>query len=225
MNEPLLECVQQDPEAQPIASVIWMHGLGADGNDFSPVPPYLGLPGDLPVRYVFPHALKISVTFNQGLVMPAWYDVRSLDPNGQDEHGIQQSASRIRSLIEREVGLGIAPNRIVLAGFSQGAAMALFTGLRYPETLAGIMALSGYLVVADRMVAESDESNRDTPIFQAHGLHDPMLPVAMGRQSRDMLMQAGYRVEWHEYAMAHEVCMEELKDIGGWLTRLLSRSA
>ncbi len=225
MNEPLLECVQQDPETQPLASVIWMHGLGADGNDFSPVPPYLGLPDDLPVRYVFPHAPKISVTFNQGLVMPAWYDVRSLDPQGQDEYGIQQSARRIRSLIEREVGLGIAPNRIVLAGFSQGAAMALFTGLRYPETLAGIMALSGYLVVADKMVAESDESNRDTPIFQAHGLHDPMLPVAMGRQSRDILMQAGYRVEWHEYAMAHEVCMEQFKDIGGWLTRLLSPSA
>ena len=223
MSDAYLPCLEQDPREPAVAAVIWMHGLGADGHDFAPIPPYLGLPPDMPVRFVFPHAPKIAVTLNMGFVMPAWYDIVSLDSRGHDEPGIRASAERIRRLIERETERGIPASRIVLAGFSQGGAMALFTALRYPERLAGIMALSSYLLLPDRLAAEASAANRDVPIFQAHGLHDPLVLVDYGRRTRDFLQQAGYAVEWCEYPMEHEVCPQQIADIGRWLRRVLSR--
>ena len=220
-SKPHLVSVEVNPDAPPVASVIWMHGLGADGYDFSSVPPQLGLPRDLAVRYVFPHAPSMSVTINQGFVMPAWYDVKSFDARGQDEQGIRRSAGWIRQLVTREVEGGIAPGRIVLAGFSQGGAMALFTGLRHPEPLAGIMVLSGYLLLAETLAAEATEANRRTSIFQAHGLSDPTVPVELGKLTHQGLSAAGYGVEWHEYPMQHQVCSEELRDIGRWLIKVL----
>jgi phospholipase/carboxylesterase len=220
MTNELLPCVEIDPPSKPVASVVWMHGLGADGHDFAPVPPQLGL-GDLPVRFVFPHAPRRPVTLNMGFVMPAWYDIKSLDGRGQDVEGIETSAASIRRLVEREREAGIPAEKIVLAGFSQGGAMALHTGLRYPERLAGIMVLSAYLLLPDRLATEATEANRKTPIFQAHGLHDPMVQLDYGQRSRALLEENGYTVEWHEYPMPHSVCPEEIRDIGQWLLRIL----
>lgn len=222
VSKPFLSSVEVEPEASAVASVIWMHGLGADGHDFASVPPQLDLPSECPVRYVFPHAPSIPVTINQGTVMPAWYDVKSFEARGQDEAGIRRSAGWIRELVVKEVQRGIAPERIVLAGFSQGGAMALFTGLRYPERLAGLMILSGYLLLAERLALEASEANHRTPIFQAHGLHDPVVPFLLGRHTHDGLERAGYQVEWHEYPVEHQVCLEELHDISRWLTMVLS---
>lgn len=217
----LLPAVERNPDRPPRAAVIWMHGLGADGYDFASVPPQLGLPPELGIRYVFPHAPRRPVTVNMGMVMPAWYDITSLTARGQDEAGVRASAAAIERLIAREVENGIAPQRIVLAGFSQGAGMALFTGLRHAQRLAGIMVLSGYLLLPETLAAEAGEANRQTPIFQAHGQHDPMVPAALGHTCRDQLRQAGYEVAWHEYPMAHQVCLEELQDIGSWLGKVL----
>ena len=221
MTKPFLASVEVNPEAPPVASVIWMHGLGANGYDFASVPPQLGLPSELAVRYVFPHAPSIPVTINQGCIMPAWYDIQSFDARGQDEPGIRRNAGGIRQLIAREVEGGVAPGKIVVAGFSQGGAMALFTGLRHPQTLAGIMVLSAYLVLAETLAAEASEANWRTPIFQAHGSSDPTVPIELGTLTRDGLADAGYAVEWHEYPMQHQVCPEELHDIGRWLTKVL----
>ena len=221
MIKPFLASVEVNPDAPPVACVIWLHGLGASGYDFASVPPQLGLPRDLAVRYVFPHAPSIPVTINQGFVMPAWYDVKSFDSRGQDEPGIRRSAGWIQQLIAREVEGGVASTKIVVAGFSQGGAMALFTGLRHPQTLAGIMVLSAYLVLAETLAAEASEANRRTPIFQAHGSSDPTVPIELGTLTRDGLTRAGYSVDWHEYPMPHQVCPEELRDIGRWLTRVL----
>jgi phospholipase/carboxylesterase len=220
MTDDLLPCVEIDPPTAPVASVVWMHGLGADGHDFAPVPPQLGL-GDLPVRFVFPHAPRMPVTLNMGFVMPAWYDITGLDTRGHDEEGIERSAASIRRLVERERDAGIPAEKIVLAGFSQGGAMALHTGLRYPERLAGIMVLSAYLLLPDRLSADAAEANRKTPIFQAHGLYDPMVQLDYGQRSRALLEEYGYDVEWHEYPMPHSVCPEEIRDIGRWLLRVL----
>lgn len=222
MSEDYLPCLEQDPQEPAVASVIWMHGLGADGHDFAPIPPVLGLPAELPVRFIFPHAPKIPVTLNMGFVMPAWYDITSLDERGQDEPGIKKSAESIRRLIEREKERGVVSSKIVLAGFSQGGAMALYTALRYPERLCGVMALSAYLLLADKLAEEASDANRDVPIFQAHGLHDPMVTLDYGHTSRDRLRQQGYSVEWHDYPMQHEVCPPELSDIGRWLRRVLA---
>lgn len=221
MSEDYLPCLEQDPQEPAVASVIWMHGLGADGHDFAPIPPALGLPPELPVRFVFPHAPKIPVTLNMGFVMPAWYDIASLDERGQDEPGIKKSAESIRRLIEREKQRGVPSSKIVLAGFSQGGAMALYTALRYPERLCGVMVLSAYLLLADKLATEASDANRDVPIFQAHGLHDPMVTLDYGHTSRDRLQQQGYGVEWHDYPMQHEVCPPEISDIGVWLRRVL----
>ena len=221
MTKPFLASVEVNPEAPPVASVIWMHGLGANGYDFASVPPQLGLPSELAVRYVFPHAPSIPVTINQGCIMPAWYDIKSFDARGQDEPGIRRNDGGIRQLIAREVEGGVAPGKIVVAGFSQGGAMALFTGLRHPQTLAGIMVLSAYLVLAETLAAEASEANWRTPIFQAHGSSDPTVPIELGTLTRDGLADAGYAVEWHEYPMQHQVCPEELHDIGRWLTKVL----
>lgn len=216
-QQPLLETVEQQPERTADAAVIWLHGLGADGHDFAALPPQLGMPPGSAIRYVFPHAPEMAVTLNMGMRMRAWYDIVSLDARGQDEVGIRRSAAAVDALIAREVERGVPSSRIVLAGFSQGAAMALFTGLRYPGPLAGIVALSGYLPLHDALADEAAPANRGIEIFQAHGQHDEVVPHALGRGSAERLRAAGYRVDWREYTMAHQVCLEEVQDIGRWL--------
>jgi phospholipase/carboxylesterase len=202
------------------ATVIWLHGLGADGHDFEPIVPELGLPPTLRLRFVFPHAPVQAVTINGGLAMRAWYDITN--DGRQDAAGIRASQQRVEALIEREKRRGVAPARIVLAGFSQGGAIALHTGLRHPERLAGILVLSTYLPLADTLAAEAHPANREVPIFMAHGTEDPLIPLARGRASRDALHALGYQIEWHEYPMPHSLCAEEIAHIGAWLTRVLS---
>ena len=219
---PHLETLEIEPDGPATAAVIWMHGLGADANDFYPVPRQLGLPAEPRVRYVFPNAPQIPVTINMGLIMRAWYDVTGFNSRGQDETRIRQSAGWIEELIAREMERGVSSNRIVLAGFSQGAAMALFAGLRYPAALAGLMCLSGYLLLDGSLDDEAAEVNRQVPIFQAHGSHDGVVPPELGRAGYDLLQQRGYPIDWHEYPMAHQVSMEELRDIGDWLTGVLA---
>ena len=201
-----------------------MHGLGADARDFYGIPPELGLPAELNVRYVFPNAPRMPVTINQGWVMPAWYDVRGFGPRDQDETGIRASAERIGRLISREVERGVPERRIVLAGFSQGGAMALFTGLRHPAALAGVMCLSGYMVLHETLEAEASEANRGVPVFQGHGTEDPMVGSGAGAGDAGPVDRpAGYQVDYREYPMAHTVCTEEVRDIGAWLARVLAR--
>ncbi len=202
--------------------MIWLHGLGADGHDFAPIVPELGLPENHGVRFVFPHAPRIPVTLNGGLVMPAWYDITSLDLRGQDEAGIRKSGGEVERLLRREIERGLPAEKIVLAGFSQGGAIALFSGLRYPQRLAGIMALSTYLVAPEAVEPELSPANRDIPIFQAHGTHDPMVPHRLSTITRDWLEERGWRVESHDYPMAHQVCLEEIQAIGAWLRRVLA---
>ena len=221
-STPHLETLEIQPEAPASASIIWLHGLGADAHDFYSVPPQLGLPPEVHVRYVFPNAPQIPVSIHMGLIMRAWYDVTGFEARGGDEKRIRQSADRISQLVTREVERGVAADRIVLAGFSQGGAMALFAALRYPEALAGVLCLSGYLLLQETLEAEANDFNRRLPIFQAHGTHDDVVPYALGRGSHDRLQEAGYPVDWNEYPMAHQVCMEELRDIGDWLTGLLT---
>ena len=222
----LLETIEIETGKNPAASVIWMHGLGADGNDFVPIVKELDLSGTAAVRFVFPHAPMRPVTINNGYVMRAWYDVSFGDLEGKsrraDEKGVRDSEAQVGELIQREVQRKIAATNIVLAGFSQGGAIALQTGLRYPENLAGIMALSTYLPLAAALPQEASPANRKTPIFLAHGTHDPVVPHLMGANSRTTLAGLGYDVEWHEYPMQHSVCLEEIQDIGAWLRRVLN---
>ncbi len=201
------------------AAVIWLHGLGADGHDFEPIVPELGLPAAPRVRFVFPHASVQPVTINGGVRMRAWYDITN--DGRQDAAGIRASQQRVEALIERETGRSVAPQRIILAGFSQGGAIALHTGLRHADRLAGILALSTYLPLGDTLAAEAHPSNRDVPILMAHGAHDPLIPLTRAAASRDALRGLGYSVEWHEYPMPHSVCAEEIRDIGAWLARVL----
>jgi phospholipase/carboxylesterase len=218
----LLDTVEFETAGEPRASVVWMHGLGADGHDFAPIVPELGLPHALSVRFVFPHAPMRPITINNGWVMRGWYDVRDVDgERREDEAGVRASHEAIAALIAREHTRGVATSRIVLAGFSQGGAMALHTGLRHAERLAGIMALSCFLPLAARLEHEPRDANRDVPIFQAHGTDDAVIPLAGGRRTRDRLRALGYPVEWREYRMAHAVCDEEIRDIGAWLARVL----
>ena len=221
-SSPQLETLEIEPDGPATASVIWMHGLGADAHDFHGIPPQLGLPLGLRVRYVFPNAPQIPVTINMGMVMRAWYDVTGFDRRGEDETRIRQSTASIGQLVAREIERGVPAHRIVLAGFSQGGAMALFAGLRYPEALAGIMCLSGYLLLPDTLTAEAAPASRAMPIFLAHGTEDPVVPHALGRGSCETLVGAGYPVDWHEYQMAHQVCLEEVREVGDWLTGLLA---
>ena len=210
--------VEIETGLQPQASVIVMHGLGADGNDFVPVVPELGLPAGLQVRFVFPHAPMRPVTINAGMVMRAWYDVFALDgARGEDEAGIRASQARIEALIAQERARGIPAGRIVLAGFSQGGAIALQTGLRHPQRLAGIAALSCYLPLARSLAAEAGPASREVPIFMAHGSYDDLIPVARAHRSRDLLLDLGFRVAWHEYPMPHSVCAEEIHHLASWL--------
>jgi len=218
----LLEALEVETAPSPRAAVLWMHGLGADGYDFVDLVPALGL-GATPVRFVFPHAPMRPVTINRGMAMRAWYDVRDdVGTRREDASGVRESQARIEALIAREKSRGIAADRVVLAGFSQGGAMALHTGLRYPERLAGIMALSCYLPLVDHFPGEATAANRATPIFMAHGTHDPLIPLDRARQARDTLARLGYRVEWHEYPMPHSVCDAEVVHIAEWLARILA---
>jgi phospholipase/carboxylesterase len=221
-----LETVAFETADEPPSAVIWMHGLGADGHDFAPIVPELALPRSLAVRFVFPHAPMRPITINNGWVMRGWYDVRDIDgERREDEAGVHASGEAIEALIMRENGRGVATSRIVLAGFSQGGAMALHTGLRHAERLAGIMALSCFLPLASRLEHEGSAANRDVPIFQAHGTDDAVIPLARGRRTAERLRQLGYAVEWREYRMAHAVCNHEIRDIGAWLARVLEVGA
>ena len=222
--EATLPAVVIEPQTAPAeASVIWLHGLGADGHDFEPIVPQLGLPPGLGVRFVFPHAPERPVTVNGGMAMRAWYDVQDMELSREDEAGTRESERQVQALIEAEQARGVAPGRIVLAGFSQGGAIALHTALRYPQRLAGLLALSTYLPLADTVEAERSAANAMTPVFMAHGLDDPIIPIARGRESFRRLQELGQPAEWHEYAMPHAVCAEEIGDIGRWLTARLAR--
>jgi phospholipase/carboxylesterase len=222
MSNEVLTSIEITPTEPVRAAVIWLHGLGADGSDFEPIVPALGLEGQ-GVRFVFPNAPKIPVTINAGMVMPAWYDIRSIDLGRQvDEDAVRTSAAQISALIERENARGIPSDRILLAGFSQGGAMALHVGLRHPHALAGILALSCYLVNADTLEAEGADANKSTQVLQIHGSNDPMVRLDSAEASRDRLQELGYGVEWKTYPMGHEVCLEEVKVIGGWLGERLA---
>ena len=216
----LLETLEIETGASPRAAVIWLHGLGADGHDFEPIVPELGLPAALALRFVFPHAPHQAVTINGGAVMRAWYDITG--DGRQDAAGIRASQTRVEALIARERARGIAARSIVLAGFSQGGAVALQTGLRHPERLAGILALSAYLPLPDTLAHEASEANRGVPIFMGHGTEDPLIPLSWATRSREHLVALGYAIEWREYQMPHSVCAEEIEDVGRWLSGILS---
>jgi phospholipase/carboxylesterase len=221
----LLPTVEVETGRPVRAAVIWMHGLGADGHDFEPIVPYLGT-NDLGVRFVFPHAPRRAVTINMGLIMPAWYDIRGLEAGaGIDEKGIRASAVHVEALVGREKGRGMPAARIVLAGFSQGGVIALHTALRHDETLAGAMALSTWLPEVAARDAELSAANAALPVFQAHGVDDPMIPVERGEQARDRLIALGHAVVFRTYPMQHEICPDEIADIGAWLRERLGAAA
>ena len=208
--------IELQPQGKANASVIWLHGLGADGHDFEPIVPELRLPAELPLRFVFPHASVRPVTINGGMAMRAWYDIVSFDTSGRaDAEGVRESTAQIEALIERERQRGVAPEKIVIAGFSQGGAIAINAALHATEKLAGLMALSTYIALPGDL-AES-AGNRDLPVFMAHGTSDPVVPMQWGRASADQLTALGYEVEWHDYPMAHAVCPAEIADIRNWL--------
>ena len=216
------DAVEVETGRDPQAAVIWLHGLGADGHDFEPIVPEFIRPGERTLRFVFPHAPIRPVTLNGGYAMRAWYDIAALDRRTtEDENGIRASQTAIDTLIRRENARGISSERIVLAGFSQGGAMALFAGTRYPERLAGIMGLSCYQVLAAQFAAERSAANQSTPVFLAHGTQDPVVAPLLGEEARRQLEAAGYSVEWHAYSMPHSVCPEEVADIAAWLRRVL----
>lgn len=212
-----------EPASRHRASVIWLHGLGADGHDFEPVAPELGLPAGAGARFIFPHAPFMAVTINGGQRMRAWYDIRCADLRQQEDiAAIRASAELIERYIQAEQASGIPASRIILAGFSQGGALALHTGLRYADSLGGIIALSTYLPLADRLRAEATDANRVSPVFIAHGRADPVIPLAHGQATAEALRQAGYAVDWHEYEMPHSVCPQEITAIGAWLCERLA---
>jgi phospholipase/carboxylesterase len=212
-------CTSDNPEV----SIIWMHGLGADGNDFVPLVEELDLAGLPGIRFIFPHANTMPVTINGGYVMRAWYDIIHTDLGRQeDEKGLRESQILVEALIAREKARGIAANRIILAGFSQGCAMTLQTGLRHPETLAGLLCLSGYVPLADKVATERSAASLKTPIFMVHGQMDPVIPIGRATASRDLLNKLGYQVEWHDYMMQHSLCQEEVVHISHWLKQVLA---
>ena len=220
----LLETIETETAPEPGATIIVLHGLGADGNDFVPVASELDLAAVGGVRFVFPHAPVMPVTINNGYRMRAWYDILGTDlVRREDEAGLRASLAAVEMLIAREKSRGIPAHRIVLAGFSQGCAMALMTGLRHEERLGGIVGLSGYLPLAAATEAERAHANAPTPVFLAHGQHDNVVPLARGKASCELLTRLGYDVTWREYPMAHSVCMEEIADLNAWLRKALAR--
>lgn len=224
MTTEFLETVEIESGTNPTAAVIWMHGLGADANDFVPIVKELDLSNCPTIRFVFPNAPQIPVTLNGGYIMRAWYDIAAAGTDinkREDETGLRQSQQQINALIARENARGIPTDKIILAGFSQGCAMSLQTGLRHPQQLAGIMGLSGYVPLADKVAAERHAANQDTPIFLVHGTSDPVIPIQRAQQSRDLLLSLGYSIEWHDYWMQHSVSPQEIIDIGNWLRKVL----
>ncbi len=223
MTTALLPAVEIDSATVPNAAVIWMHGLGDDGHGWSEAIPSLGLPPALAVRFLFPHAPAMPVAINNGYVMRAWYDIRDADLHARaDLPGVRRSQAHVEALIAREKERGIPAARIVLAGFSQGGAIALYTGLRHAERLAGIVALSTYLIDAPQLVAEAAPANRDLPIFMAHGTQDPVVRLAWAEASRKALVAGGWSVEWHAYPMEHSAVLEELAAAGAFLRKILA---
>ncbi len=214
-----LESIVLEPEEPATAAVIWLHGLGADGNDFVPIVDQLQLPSHYAVRFIFPHAPVRPITINQDYLMPGWYDIRSLtDFADEDEAGIMESSIILQQLCEEQEAAGISSSRIVLAGFSQGGAIALHCGARFPRPLAGIMALSTYLPLADTLSDEISEDAVETPLFMAHGRQDEVIPYEVAAESKEALISNNMDVQWHEYDMGHAVCPDEIRDIRQWLT-------
>jgi phospholipase/carboxylesterase len=221
----LLPAIELETGPNPLHAVLVMHGLGADGSDFVPIVNELDLPSTSRIRFVFPHAPRRPVSINRGMVMRAWYDFNIVDASAsfyEDMATLQESQRAIEMLIAREGERGVGPENIVLAGFSQGGAMALQTGLRYPKKLAGVMALSCYVPLLQTLAAQAHSANFSTPVFMAHGRSDHVIPIAFAAESRRQLVELGYQVEWHEYAMAHSVSREEIIDIRNWLLRVLA---
>jgi len=219
----LLEHIQIETNDNPEIAIIWMHGLGADGNDFVPMVRELDLTGLPGIRFIFPHAKTMPVTINNGYVMRSWYDISGLEAaRREDENGLRASQQEIEALIEREKARGIPASRILLAGFSQGCAMAIQTGLRHPETLAGLLCLSGYVPLSEKLATERTEASKATPVFMAHGRYDNVVPFNRAEASRDLLVSLGYQLEWHEYAMQHTLCLEEVQHISAWLKKVLA---
>ena len=223
MAEPLLDAIEIETAPNPDAAVIWMHGLGDDGSGWSQVVPSLGLPKELPVRFIFPHAPVMAVTINNGMRMRAWYDIRQANLNERaDLDGVRRSQAHVDALLAREASRGIAPRRTLLAGFSQGGAIALYAGLRFNARLAGIIALSAYLIGADQVDAQASSANRDVPIFMAHGTQDQVIALAWAEHSRDLLEAGGWPLEWRAYPMDHAAVIEELAAAGAFIERVLS---
>lgn len=217
-----LPAIELETGAHPTHTILWLHGLGADGNDFVPIVQELELPLAAAIRFIFPHAPEQSVTINSGLVMRAWYDIKHINlKRHEDEAGIRHSQQAIAALIERENQRGVPSANIILAGFSQGGVMALHVGLRYPYRLAGIIALSAYLPLTHTFTPEAQVANTSTPIFMGHGSDDPIVPIQLARTSKELLIGAGYPVEWHEYRMGHSVCDEEIAEISIWLGQVI----
>ncbi|MCD6076752.1 MAG: Carboxylesterase [Ramlibacter sp.] len=219
----MLDIIEAESGDNPVATLIILHGLGADGNDFVPVAEQLQLDDVGPVRFIFPHAPVLPVTINGGYRMRAWYDIVGFDADApQDEAGLRRSMAMVQALLKRENERGVPSERIVLAGFSQGCAMSLLAGVRHGERLAGIAGLSGYLPLADKTAAERTPANQSTPIFLAHGMHDEVVAFERGEATRDALRALGYPVEWHEYVMGHSVSPLEITELNEWLARVLS---
>lgn len=214
--------VEHNPANKPIdRAVIWLHGLGASGHDFEPVVPQLGLSKDMAVRFIFPHAPQIPVTINGGMVMPAWYDILEMSLDRKiDVTQIEKSSQQIRDLIQREIERGVKPEHIVIAGFSQGGAVAYHVALGYPQRLAGLMTLSTYLATNDSL--SYSDINKDLPVLIEHGVQDPVVPVVLGQQAHQLLTDKGYNVEYHTYPMAHQVCMPQIQNIGKWMNKVLA---
>ena len=218
----LPETVELETGANPLGSVIWLHGLGADGHDFEPIVPELRLPDSMPLRFVFPHAPVRPVTVNGGMAMRAWYDIRSMSMSrDQDMDGIRKAAGQVEALIAAEQEKGVPANKILLAGFSQGGAMALYIGLRHPQQLAGICALSAYLLLPEKLESERSNANRNTPVFMAHGIQDPVVPIIAGESAARQLSAMHYPLKWETYDMQHNVCMEEILAVSGWIKDLI----
>ena len=217
-----LEFLTLETNSQPESAVIWLHGLGADGNDFKAIVPSLNLAPSAAIRFIFPHAPTQPVSINNRFAMPAWYDIRNSDlHNRADMDGVLQSEELVRALIQEQIDNGISASNITLVGFSQGGVMSLFTGLRFEQKLAAIIALSCYLPIKDQLPSQLSAANKNTPILQHHGEVDDVVPMSAGKMANELMMQQGYNIQWQTYPMAHSVMPEQLNDIGTWLTNVL----